>query len=161
MDELLQAGADVNIRNAVDESVLSMAIAHGTLEVTYLLLEKGADIRHGDLLHHAAMRSNQEEGEQLVKELIQKGLDVNAYQYDTPRAYPTKGLSVRGTPLHTACANRNLPVARTLLAYGANPRQNALTPRKASDSPLDRALATGNEDLISLLRDYDRGRSQL
>lgn len=70
MDELLQAGADVNIRNRVGESAVSMAIAYGTVEVVDLLLKKGADIRHGDLLHHAAMRKNEVEGARIVKRLI-------------------------------------------------------------------------------------------
>lgn len=89
------------------------------------------------------------------------GLDVNAFQYDNPHAFSIKGLSARGTPLHTACAGGNVLVARTLLAHGANPRLNALTARKESDTPFDRALATGDEELISVLRDYDTNWSQL
>ena len=162
MQWLIEVGAEVNARNRVDESALSVAIARGSMEVVRLLLAQGTDITHGDLLHHAAKRENQSEGAEIVEELVKRGVDVDACRYNNPLAYKWKGLSMLRTPLYIACFERNIPVAQALLQHGADPCRKVLNAGLAPPTPLDRALETKDQSLIDLLRAYNgRDRASL
>ena len=58
---LVANGADINARSQLDESVLSIAIASGSIAVVDFLLTQETDYTRGDLLHCAAQRANQRE----------------------------------------------------------------------------------------------------
>nr|POE64852.1 putative ankyrin repeat protein [Quercus suber] len=155
-------GADIDARSMLDETTLSMAIAHGSMDVVRLLLSQGADISHGDLLHCAAARTNRSEGVELVEELVRRGANVKAYRHDNPIAYRWRGMSTLLTALHISCREENLPVAMALLRYGADPHQQLLNAGKRADpTPLDMALQSKNPDLVRLLDGADVVQRQI
>ena len=163
MQWLIETGADVNARNRLDESALSVAIAHGSMDVVRLLLTQGTDVTHGDVLHCAAQRKNQFEGAELVKDLVKRGADVNAHRHFNPVASRWRIMSMLLTPLHIACSERNIPVTEALLKHGADPCRkllNAGTP--AEPTPLDDAFEIKDQGLIDLLQAYSsRDRASL
>ena len=163
MQWLIEIRADVNARSKIDESALSIAIARGSMDVLRLLLAQGTHVTQGDLLHCAAQRENQSEGAELVKELIKRGADVNAYRYNNAVAFRWRGMSTLPTPLHVACCERNIPVAKALLQHGADLCRKLLNAGKlAEPTPLDEALETKDQGLIDLMRTYSlRGRASL
>lgn len=149
---LLDNGADVNARSKLDESALSFAIAYGSMAVVRLLIAQGTDVMHGNLLHCAARRQNQEEGAELVTELVRKGANVNAHEFDDPVALQLRALYKQPTPLHVACEKSNMPVAQALLQLGADPYRKMLEAGKAiAPTPLDIALSVENRSLVILL----------
>ena len=149
---ILRAIANVSARSDIDESALSIAIARGSIEVARFLLARRADIAHGDLLHCAAQRKNQAEGADLVEYLVRKGADVNAYRLDNPTAYRIWGLLRLPTPLHVACEENNIPVARALLQHGADPHRKILEAGQPTDpTPLDKAIQRNDQALVAVL----------
>lgn len=144
---LISKGADINVTSVLDEPVLSIAIARGPLDVVQLLMSLHADVTHGNLLHCAALRPDQDEGSSIAKALLQQGLDVNQYRYDNAKARRLRALSRLVTPLHTACYSKNVPVARVLLEHGADPN---LMVRQALDvlPPSARDLILNGEEKL-------------
>lgn len=152
MRQLIEQGADVNATSNLDEPVLAIAIANGSMKVVSLLLEQGADITHGNLLHCAAERKDQSEGAQIVEQLVQRGADVNAYRYDNPVARRLRGLSKLLTPLHVACGTQNIPVVRALLRHGADLNRMALQiGQMVPPTALEKARQCENQKLYDLL----------
>jgi hypothetical protein len=77
---------------------------------------------------------------------------VNAYRYDNHVARPLRGMFKLLTPLHVACARQNMPVARVLLQYGADPHRMALEAGQlVPPTALESARATKNQELLDLL----------
>lgn len=122
MQWLISKGADVNALSMFDQSTLSKAIVDGAMEVVDFLLAQEEDINRSDLLHCAAQRSNKMDGAVIATKLLERGAIVDAHRYDNnDEAIRYRWFSKRGTPLHTACSEENIPVAEVLLRYGANP----------------------------------------
>lgn len=152
MRQLIEEGADVNATSNLDEPVLAITIAYGSMKVVTFLLEQGADITHGNLLHCAAERADQSEGAQIVEPLILQGADVNAYRHNNPVARRLRGLSKLLTPLHVACGMQNIPVARALLRHGADPSRMALKiGQLVPPTALEKARQCENQELYNLL----------
>jgi len=98
---LLQAGAQVNVRNESNATPLKLALSNGADQVVQILLAAGADYCEPGLLSAASSRSRPD----TLKRLIELGLDVNENG---------------GQPLVNAAASRNLENIQVLLRYGAN-----------------------------------------
>ncbi|KAH8712109.1 ankyrin repeat-containing domain protein [Phaeosphaeriaceae sp. PMI808] len=149
---LVDNGADVNVRSTLDEPPLAVAITSGSMDVACLLLSLGTDITHGNLLHCVAERDNQSEGEELAEILAGKGADVNAYRHNNDVARLLRGMSKLHTPLHVACYRKNIPVARVLLRYGADPHRMTLEAgRLVPPTALEVARICNDQDLLDLL----------
>ena len=103
MQWLIANGTDVNARSMLDESVLSKAIVCGSMDVVRFLLVKGTDAQHGDLLHCAAQRRNQAQGATLIRDLVQRGADRDAYRFTNPVAFRWRAPYSLPTPIHVAC----------------------------------------------------------
>ena len=156
MQWLVAIGADVNARSTLDESPLSDAIAYGSMDTIHFLLEQGANIHHGNLLHHAALRSDQQEGALLVEDLARRGTDVNAYRFDSPGVFRWRATYKQLTPLHVACGKMNIPVARALLQNSADPYRRMLHAREdIGQSSMEMALESQDEGLRRLFQDDD------
>lgn len=154
---LVTSGADVNARSALDESPLSKAIACGSMDAIRFLLAEGASVHHGDLLHHTALRSNQQEGALLAEDLIQRGTDINAYRFNNPVSFRWRAPYKQLTPLHVACLEKNIPVAQVLLRHGADPHRKILhAGEEKGQSPIEMSLESQEEGLEKLFRDYDK-----
>jgi len=152
MEWLIEQGADFNAVSDLDEPVLSVAIAAGSIGIPRLLLARGPGITHGNLLHCAAERKDQHEGAELARFFLQKGADVHAHRCNNPIARRQRAMSRLATPLHEACYAQNIRVARVLLEHGADPlgmmmREGRLAPPTALDS----AFATNNGEMVELL----------
>lgn len=151
MSWLIDHGADLDARDELDLPVLTNAIALGDIQVVHLLLAKGANVMHGNLLHSAVERKHQLEGAELVEFLAHKGLDVNARRHTNSAAWQQKAMSFLPTPLYLACEEVNLPVVQALLRHGADPTRKVLCWGRDGPSALDRALSINNPELSALL----------
>ena len=115
--ELLDAGADVNARNADKQRLqytpLHWAAYYGHLEIAEILISRGADLDADDPYYSTPLYLAVEEGHpEVVEFLISKGAKVNV-----------KSSSSGYTPLHRAAGGA---VALMLLEKGAkvNARDN-------------------------------------
>ncbi|KAF2158773.1 hypothetical protein M409DRAFT_71470 [Zasmidium cellare ATCC 36951] len=151
MNWLIDHGADINARYELDLPVLASAIALGDIQVVHLLLEKGADVMHGNLLHSAVERKNQREGAELVDFLARKGVDVNAHRHTNSVAWKQKAMSFLPTPLYLACDKENIPVVQALLQHGADPARKVFVWGRNGPSALERTRSINNPKLSALL----------
>lgn len=148
---LVDNGANVNLRSRNGETALSAAIASGSFDVVTFLLNCGTDCSHGDLVHCAAQRENEQEGASLIEYFALKGLGMNTHRYDNPVAFRWRALFKHGTPLHVACEARRVLVARTLLECGANPHRKMLQAQKlVPPTPYEVAMESMDEELRRL-----------
>ena len=139
----LRDGASINARNGAGETALHLAVHHGNLALTRLLLARGGDVNANDsrretALHRAVLASG---GGAVAALLLDHGADPNARD-------------VRGeTPLHAAVRGDAGPaVAVRLLEHGARIDSRAEDGR----TPLHIAVARDADlKIIRLL--LDRG----
>jgi ankyrin repeat protein len=141
---LLNKGADPNAKNNIGTPVLLLAVKHNNLSIVQALLGKGADANaldaEGSPALHVAVR---ESSLPMVKALLAAKANVNA----TTKRGMTQGI----TALILAAMSEgaaSLPMARTLLDAGANP--------KVSFGPLGwtalhLAAQQGNKPVVDLL----------
>ncbi|MBX2824039.1 MAG: ankyrin repeat domain-containing protein [Gammaproteobacteria bacterium] len=109
---LINAGAELNTRDAYGRTPLATAIAYGQPVVAKYLLGAGADVNmrteNGSTpLIEAAKKGNV----YLVDDLLSKGADVHASD------------SLGRTALHAAVAGKQRRIVTQLKTFGANPRQ--------------------------------------
>ncbi|MDY7107700.1 MAG: ankyrin repeat domain-containing protein [Planctomycetota bacterium] len=163
---LVDAGADLAVRNAAFGAALDMAALRAAPEVVRLLLEAGADVNAGDNvgatpLHRAASGGDRA----VVALLIEYGADVNAQTivpFEPLHLAATAGHTAvaellleagartdtreqtRRTPLACAVWRRHPDTAEMLLRHGAAIDERAL---------ID-AVATGDVEPVELLARY-------
>ena len=116
---LLDHGADPNRQCVIDLTPLSLAIESAPVSVIQLMLNRGGDIRKGQLLHHAIERHS--DNITVLSLLRGKGADINSTMYEDH--YPSRALFSfmgLGTPLHKAAELGKADVARYLVSKGAN-----------------------------------------
>ena len=146
VNELLDAGADANLRQCCDhdDSPLDMAAWLGKLEIVRALLEHGAvstavDSFGQSALHKASCRN--EAG--AIDELIEAGASVSAQDVD------------ERTPLHLASYVLAAEAAEALLDYGAD----ADATDKWGQTPLHLAASVSENDnsarFVELLLEWD------
>jgi ankyrin repeat protein len=133
---LLEAGADPNVERR-GYSPLMFAAGNGHVEMTRLLLARGATVDHRDhngdrALLWAAQRGHAE----TVRMLLAAGAAVQSD--DDP---------YRRTPLMHAAGYARVEVVRVLLAAGADPRRRDNT----DDAALHGAAISGNAEIIAML----------
>ena len=84
LKKLLQHGASPNAMSTTSETVLSIAVQVGSISIIKTLLEAGADVRIGDVLHYAVERKGDEL--EVIQLLLSKGAPVNIIQFAHPHA---------------------------------------------------------------------------
>ena len=109
--ELLERGADVNLRNGIQETPLICAAFAGDIEVARVLVESGADVNAQSLPTRstALLWAAQKGSADMVRLLLEAGADVNARDWN------------ENTSLMQAAAHSSSPeVVEFLLAAGAD-----------------------------------------
>jgi ankyrin repeat protein len=137
MKRLLEAGADVNAKNAFDATALMWAA--GDIGKVRLLLAKGADVNARSKIGRTPLliAALHDGASEIVRLMIEKGADV--------KARDESGLSV----LEAAAFSNDAETARLLLAKGADPNAKdatGLTPLLAAAWNGDR-----NTEIVRLL----------
>jgi ankyrin repeat protein len=132
--QLLQRGADVNVRDEEGRTPLFSAVLGGSVGLLGLLLESGVDVNARDnegwtALHFAA----QEYEVEITRILIARGADVNAQDQD--------GASVLWRAVFSAAGRDE--IVRALVVAGAKDD----LPNKAGETPAQLAERLGTDVL--------------
>ena len=162
--ELLDTGADVNVRNAnkgrLQYTPLHWAAYYGHLEIADILISRGADLDADDPYYSTPLYLAAEEGHpEVVEFLISKGAKVNvksSWSGYTPLHRAAWGpVAMRkhlgGRTVSEAELNENyLKIVGMLLEKGAkvNARDND------GKTPLDQAIEGGTKETVDLLRKH-------
>jgi ankyrin repeat protein len=162
--ELLDAGADVNVRNADKQRLqytpLHWAAYYGHLEIAEILISRGADLDAEDPDYSTPLYLAAEEGHPKVVEfLISKGAEVNvksSWWGYTPLHRAAWGpVTMRkylgGRTVSEAELNENyLEIVGMLLEKGA--KVDVLD--NDGKTPLDQAIGNGEKEIAVLLRKH-------
>ncbi|MBA3996461.1 MAG: hypothetical protein C0489_05145 [Candidatus Accumulibacter sp.] len=134
---LLDAGAEINVTDALGRTPLHMAGFYGRPRTTELLLARGADIGARDRVGMTPLHAAVLDGTyQVVDLLLGKGADINAAS--------DSGM----TPLHLAASTGQPKVIRLLLQHGANPNSKD----KDGKTPQDYAARNAHPKTLALLQ---------
>lgn len=139
---LLDGGMAVDALGAgggLELAPLHHAVVEGHTATVELLVQRGADIERrsgswGTALYRACAAGHVE----VVSTLLASGSDVNARRSE----------ALADTPLFACLASRSVPIARLLLAAGADPAARDFQGRTAAEQ----ARSRGAGDLAELLR---------
>ncbi|KAF3392492.1 hypothetical protein F1880_008793 [Penicillium rolfsii] len=116
---LLDHGADPNRQCVIDLTPLSHAVESAPVSVIQLMLNRGGDVRKGQLLHHAIERHG--DNIAVLSLLLEKEVDIDSNMYEDH--YPSRAIFFfmdLGTPLHKAAELGKADVVRYLVSKGAN-----------------------------------------
>jgi ankyrin repeat protein len=120
----LDRGANPNQRcdKYRDCTPLSIAFREADFSTIKLLLNYGASLQQGQVLHYAAMRELDDRLD-VLRYLLQEGLPVNDVMYQNcGDEYYFNMYSGIGTPLHYAAARGLLDSVKLLIERGASPQ---------------------------------------
>jgi formylglycine-generating enzyme required for sulfatase activity len=134
--QLLERGANANLRDQQRNTPLHVAVYHGNIAIAALLIHDGANVNASNHYHETPLFYAAAQGQRAAAELLlQKGADVNAR--DTSQS----------TPLFYAAVQGRMEVVQLLLQRGAD----ANARNRNSETPLDWAKSHGKTDVAVLL----------
>jgi hypothetical protein len=158
LEQLLNGGADPNVRGRVERPVLMDAFWSGNGRAVSLLLEAGAKAnirgRGGELPLHWLWMFEEEDLDTVCSLLIsQGGADINATmdQFGLINQ-PYSHLRIFGTALHAAIAARSLDAVRVLTEHGAD---IGLRPYEDSQTPIELAARLHMAEIVDFLGKRD------
>ena len=80
---LLENGANINVRDTIDQTPIIIASQNGCTDIVIMLLDTGADIHHRNDQGENALISAAQEGHiDVVKVLLEAGADINQSNTD-------------------------------------------------------------------------------
>lgn len=130
---------DIQRNDGKTPLILAQSLGYnGAKEITYALLDKGADVNIADNYGNTALIAHTENmcDKDVVKELIKSGADVNAKnQYGN-------------TALHIALQNNRDMVARLLIKKGAD----YMCANQNGKTPMELAVEKGMETVLELMQ---------
>ncbi|KAJ5166164.1 uncharacterized protein N7482_004945 [Penicillium canariense] len=128
-------------------TLLSYAVRNARLSVIELLLDRGGDVRKGQLLQYAVFRD--EELEDVISLLVERGAPLNATMYqDGPTLMRFFPMSL-GTALHVATEQGKTNAIRLLIHLGADTGVKDAN----GDTALEWAQKRDKTEMVRLLRD--------
>jgi ankyrin repeat protein len=143
MDLLIQNGANVNAKNRHCDTVLHKACEYENEKAITYLLGKKADVNAVNdqgktplLVVLYAYISNEDKLRNIVKQLIQKGANINV-----------KDNEEHNTPLHLACDLSDIEIVKLFIKKGANMTKK----NKNNETPLDIAKKRGYKKIATFL----------
>lgn len=144
VNTLLLTGIDLDssLDDFTSKTPLNLAIDEDNIEITHLLLNRGADANFYGPYDHPLIQAVIYGRLDLVSLLIQYGADVNAHSDKYPLTY---GFFCP-TPLTIAARNGHIWLARLLIANGAD-----VSPNYVATPPLRAAAFSGQLDIVRLL----------
>ena len=109
LQNLVEAKAEVNIKDAKDETALLCAIYHGYSDIVHKLVEAKADVNIKDAKGHTALfRAVRLGWKVIAQKLIEAGAELEFQDQDGK------------TALDIAIKGQQLPIVRLLLSHGAH-----------------------------------------
>ena len=143
MDLLIQNGANVNAKNRHGDTVLHKACEYEDENAITYLLGKKADVNAVNdqgktplLVVLYAYIINEDKLRNIVKQLIQKGANINVEDNDE-----------HNTPLHLACDLSDIEIVKLFIKKGANMTKK----NKNNETPLDIAKKRGYKKIATFL----------
>jgi ankyrin repeat protein len=141
---LLDNGANPNARGDWDNTPLSAAVLTAPWSTIKLLMDRGGDIRKGQLLHVAAQRKL-DDAIQVSDWLLACGLPLQEIQYaGDARSWMENKQFGMGTPLHIAVEQGDVNLVSFLMERGADPG----SPDSVGRSARQLAQLKGSDDLF-------------
>ncbi|OIW30516.1 putative hspc200 [Coniochaeta ligniaria NRRL 30616] len=144
---LLEHGADLNKSTYIDLTPMSFAAEYAPPELLRELLNRGGDVRRGEVLQYALDRPA--DVVEVLGMLIDHGAPLNLTMYENHQAsknlYPFMGL---GTPLHKAAEMGKADVVRFLLERKADRNIRDQKGRTA----LQCAQTRGHKEVVDILK---------
>lgn len=142
---LIEAGADVNAKNGIQDTPYLLAGAQGYNEILMLTLSHGADIQDTNRYGGTAIIPAAEKGHlETVKILLDAGLDPNHINNLGWTALMEAVILGDGSALY-------VEIVKTLIEGGADPN----IPDKRGTTPLTHAKNRGDQAMIDLLLAHD------
>ena len=117
----LAHGANPNQRCGKDRTPLSTAFEVASFEIIQKLLERGADVFQGQVLHYAARR-RLDDRLRVLDFLLEKGVPINNIMFQDSDEYYSNMFGCIGTPLHYAADAGLLDSVKLLVERGASAR---------------------------------------
>ena len=143
---LLEQGADINARNASNETPLEKAAAEGNVDVVRLLIELGAEVDSRDMWERTPLHWSSRDGHlDVSRVLLDHGANANARDEDY------------WTPMHISGGNGHLEMVKLFLERGADVRAVNVE----GQTPYQVSLRTGNREIADLLWKHGAGRERL
>ncbi|PWA84897.1 Ankyrin repeat-containing protein [Artemisia annua] len=154
--DLIQAGADPNIKNFDGRSPLHLAASKGHEDIAHFLIQVGVEVNISDNFGNTPLLEAIKSGhEKIASLIINKGGSLmindggNIMASSAERGNPnSKDYDFR-TPLHAAALRGSYGLAKLLVEAGAN----VLSKDRWGKTPLDEAKLSKNERLIKLLEE--------
>jgi ankyrin repeat protein len=146
----LEHGADPNASCLLDLTPTSYAVGNGPMAVFNMLLDSGADVHKGQLLHYAVGRTDG--AEEFVTRLLDLGCSINEIKYQLdPTSWEERWIHGLGTALHRAAEFSSISVVRILLKRGAD---TSVLDSKGLTA-LHWAKYRGRDDVVKLLEEWE------
>lgn len=134
---LLDNGADINAKDNLGKTAMTVAISGKRLNVISYLIEKGYDLSKD---YHSLREAVASENLHIVKLLIENGADINYCEPDM--VYPSNP-----TPVHIAAKRNNWEILKLLIENGAD-----LTVKdRYGERPYNCACENSNYEMMKLI----------
>lgn len=106
----------------LDYTPLSIVVAYASFSTVQLLFNYEGTVRHGQLLHYIALRTEPDRLQVLDYILLQGAIGINSLLHQhRPNNYEMLKPFGLGTPLHATATKGLLDTVQHLIGYGANP----------------------------------------
>lgn len=143
---LLDEGADPNREDSFGVNPMAAAVQYASIRIVKLLLDRGADVRRGKLLHHALNRK--ENIIEMIDLLVGRGAPLDSFMYEPGTyAWGFYFWMGTGTPLQKAVEIGRADLVQHLLRKGAD----ASIANPKGETPLDVARRLGHLEIVALL----------